>query len=641
MLSCLLISDKNLCNSAHKTHDPYTRPTSCKMVQPVPSTTAVRVFEDHRDNINAVVALPDGRRMITASKDKTLCLWDLKSGVVLKKMEKHRGALNALAVSRDGSLIASGDTRGQLIACHGETGESLTQPIKVHSAIILSLDFSPDGAVLAIGLDDGATNFVSTRTWQVQGNPIKSSCVVRCVRYSPSGALLGIATRAKIEIYKPGKRQCVATFKGHRKTNFSLAWAPDGTRLLTGGDHQDPTIREWDVSTWKQVGEPWEGHATVIKAIVINSAGTLAASASYDNHVRLWHLSDQRNIASFQHCNLVVSVTFSVDGSRILSGGVDKKISEWAVPEDALLNDNPKGPASKDPCPESGDGPKDPAPKDHGSDSKTVVAIQTVVTVQTLVTIQTNVITKTDCNTCTTEVLSTAEIVLTQDIDAGANNYACYANRSFVMARKFDWDCALQDATKSLTIRPSLAGYIAQGIALCGKQLVEEATTAFDFAFTFTEGNPDATLFLFLIKAIALFNANEHKEAMLRVEQLAAEPNADPLVCRVVEAGLRVQLGTIAFKDAHYNEAVDHFAAAVNASAFLAKLASPSACKAFTVLFGWELESLWQTANEKLCLALLKAGRLGEAFESYRYGMDASDEATRAGLRAWIFSISL
>jgi hypothetical protein len=45
-----------------------------------------------------------------------------------------------------------------------------------------------------------------------------------------------------------------------------------------------------------------------------------------------------------------------------------------------------------------------------------------------------------------------------------------------------------------------LAGYIAQGVALCGKQLVEEATTAFDLAFTFTEGNPDATNFLFLIK---------------------------------------------------------------------------------------------------------------------------------------------
>ncbi|KAG2047946.1 WD40 repeat-like protein [Suillus hirtellus] len=438
-----------------------------------------------------MAALLDGRRMITASKDKMLCLWDLKSGEVLKKMEEHRGALNALAVSRDGKLIASGDTRGELIASHGETGESLTRPIKVHSATILSIDFSPDGAVLATGLDDGTTKFVSTRTWQVQGNPIKSNCLVRCIRYSPSGTLLGIATREKTEIYKSGKRHCVAKFKGHRKTNFSLAWTPDGTRLLTGGDHQDPTIREWDISTW----------------------------------------------------------------NRIISGGVDKKISEWTVPEDALPDDNSKCLASKAPCSDSEGGPKDLAPKAQDSDSKTVAATQTVVTVQT------NVITKTARNTRMTEVLSTAEMVLTQNFDAGVNSYASYANRSFVMARKSDWDCALQDAIKSLTIHPSLAGCIAQGIVLCGKQLVEDARTAFELAFTFTVDNSDATIFLFLIE--------------------------------------------------------------------------------FSCLFGWELESLWQTANEKLCFSLLKAGRPGEAFESYKYGMGASDEATRSGLRAWIFIISL
>jgi hypothetical protein len=46
-----------------------------------------------------------------------------------------------------------------------------------------------------------------------------------------------------------------------------------------------------------------------------------------------------------------------------------------------------------------------------------------------------------------------------------------------------------------------LAGYIAKGIALCGKQLVEDARTAFDLAFTFTLGNMDATVFLYLFKA--------------------------------------------------------------------------------------------------------------------------------------------
>ncbi|KAG2082256.1 hypothetical protein BD769DRAFT_1545391, partial [Suillus cothurnatus] len=73
-----------------------------------------------------------------------------------------------------------------------------------------------------------------------------------------------------------------------------------------------------------------------------------------------------------------------------------------------------------------------------------------------------------------------------QEITANARNFACYANRSFVMARKLNWENALQDANKSLAIRTSLADYIAKGIAL---------------SFTFTLGNMDAAVFLYLIKA--------------------------------------------------------------------------------------------------------------------------------------------
>jgi hypothetical protein len=44
--------------------------------------------------------------------------------------------------------------------------------------------------------------------------------------------------------------------------------------------------------------------------------------------------------------------------------------------------------------------------------------------------------------------LSSAEKVLTQDIIANAQNFASYANRSFLMARKLNWENALQDANK-------------------------------------------------------------------------------------------------------------------------------------------------------------------------------------------------
>ncbi|KAG2737377.1 hypothetical protein P692DRAFT_20652962, partial [Suillus brevipes Sb2] len=87
---------------------------------------------------------------------------------------------------------------------------------------------------------------------------------------------------------------------------------------------------------------------------------------------------------------------------------------------------------------------------------------------------------------CVTGDLSTAEDLLTQNIHTNANDYTSHAHRSFVMARKHDWDHALEDAFKSISIQPSLAGYISKGIALCGKGLVREARAAFDVASMFT-----------------------------------------------------------------------------------------------------------------------------------------------------------
>ncbi|KAG2136120.1 uncharacterized protein EDB93DRAFT_1106989 [Suillus bovinus] len=204
------------------------------------------------------------------------------------------------------------------------------------------------------------------------------------------------------------------------------------------------------------------------------------------------------------------------------------------------------------------------------------------------------------------------------------------------MARQLAWNDALQDATMSVSLEPSLIGYISMGLALCGKQQVHDAMAAFDLAFTFTNADSKTTHFLFLIKAIVLFNAKPCEQTVLPVQELAVRPNADPLACHVVEAYMRVQLGTTAMDGALYRDAADHFTAAVNAGAFFSKLDVSSIYEDFVVLFGWDLKSLWQTANQQRCHALVRAGKVGATLEAYRYMMDMSDEPTKAIFRAWV-----
>ncbi|KAG2339985.1 WD40 repeat-like protein [Suillus weaverae] len=568
-----------------------------------PNTTPVRAFEDHYQAVLAVAMLPDRQCMVTASSDCWLRMWDLRAGTLLKMMAGHKSEVWALAVSRDGQLIASGDEKGEVIAWHGTTGEFLTQAIKGQSGII-SLDFSPNGTVLTTVSMDQKAKFWDTKTWQLQGSPILCNDRVFCVRYSPSGGHLAIATASNIEIYNPSTRHCLAIFNGHYSYNCSLAWTPDGTSLLSSGNYEDPTIREWDTSTWEQVGDAWAGHTNDINVIAIHPTGTLVVSASDDKQVRLWRLSDQQTVCIFQHSDRVCCVTFSMDGKHILGGGDDEKISEWAVPKDALPKDVPKS-------------------KAQSSDSKILT------------------ITTSARNALIFGELSTAENILTQEIKAHPNDYTSYATRSFVMSRKLNWDRALQDANESIRINRSLTGYIAKGIALYGKRQFRDAMKVFDLAFTSTDGVSRTAHLLFLIKAVALFNANKREEAMLRVQELVADfPDTDPLACRVVETYLRVQLGTIALGSwLHKLEAIDHFTSAARASAFFAKSPIHHMYGDFTVLFGWDLDSLWQTAHKQLCHALIQEGRFGEAFTTYESMMDVSDEATKSGLRAWFSAL--
>ncbi|KAG1789544.1 uncharacterized protein HD556DRAFT_777664 [Suillus plorans] len=592
--------------------------TSSRMAES-PGATSIRAFEDHQGNVLAIAVSPDGGRMVTGSKDKTLRLWDLKNGLILKNMQGNRDCVWAVAISRDGQLITSGDDKGELIVWHGVTGESLTA-IKAHSWSIFSMDFSPNSKVLATGSRDQTTKLWCTKTWKLQGNPIACRAVVYCVRYSPDGELLAIATFSDIQILNTRTRDCIANFRAaiSPANNISLVWTPDGRQLLSAGSGSDPTIRCWDSLTWNQVDNPWSGHTKFINAIALNSAGTLVASASHDTYVRLWRLSDRRTLSVFKHSGAVCCVTFSADGKHLLSGGHNKKVLEWTVPEDALPVDVPMEHSLNidtlrrdTPGGQRNNKPRALEPK--------ILFMNTTIR-----------------NACLVGDLHIAEAMLTKEIDADGSNYNTYANHSVVMARKLDWDCALVDACKSVNIQPSLSGLISKGIALCGKMQFEDAMKAFDLAFTFTNEDSKTVHLLLLIKAIALFNANQRVDGMQRLQELAITcPNVDNIAYGVVEAYLLVRLGTGALDSGHHNEAADRFAEAVHAIGFSSESAIHSTYEDFVVLFGWDLKSLWQTAHQKWCEALLCAGRLIEAVRSFRYMMDASDETTKAACLDW------
>ncbi|HEV8649163.1 MAG TPA: hypothetical protein VG276_07090 [Actinomycetes bacterium] len=77
------------------------------------SPAAVRVLV-HAANVNAVAFSPDGRRLTTASDDRTARIWDAATGQERTRVV-HGGAVLGVAFSPDGRWLATASGDGTAV----------------------------------------------------------------------------------------------------------------------------------------------------------------------------------------------------------------------------------------------------------------------------------------------------------------------------------------------------------------------------------------------------------------------------------------------------------------------------------------------------------------------------------------------
>jgi WD40 repeat protein len=127
----------------------------------------------------------------------------------------------------------------------------------------------------------------------------------------------------------------VRAFEGHSEWVYSVAFSPDGTKVLTGSD--DKTAWLWDASTGALV-RAFEGHSEGVYSVAFSPDGTKVLTGSGDGTARLWDVATGALVRAFEgHPREVQSVAFSPDGTKVLTGSKDETARLWDVSTGALV----------------------------------------------------------------------------------------------------------------------------------------------------------------------------------------------------------------------------------------------------------------------------------------------------------------
>jgi WD40 repeat protein len=274
------------------------------------------------DSVRTVAVSTDGRWLATGSS--SVDIWDTAGGSKTRQFSDPSGVLESLALSSDGTVVASGGTDKIVTLREISTGQVL-KTFSGHTGEITSLAFSPRNDLLA-----SASNDKTVKVWSLQSKTELHSLSghtdnVECVAFSPDGRWLAsgsVDSTAKIWDVATG----LAPFTlAHPTTVLSVAFSPDSHTLATGG--LDNKIRLWDVTSGANLRTLTAGSSVLSLAFSPDSRFLAWGTADFTISILDLSAGALRRLSG--HTDAVNSLAFTSKGEWLFSGSSDGTVRTW------------------------------------------------------------------------------------------------------------------------------------------------------------------------------------------------------------------------------------------------------------------------------------------------------------------------
>ena len=319
----LIVADED--NNAAKPRD--------KVVPDGQPVGEVYRFERHVGRVQCVAVTPDGRVALSGGVDKTLRVWNIKTGDELSTFQGEMEVVNDIDVSIDG--------RQALIVCSDATirlwninDEGIAHFFNRKETRINSAAFIPKKHEFLTGGIDGIgrlRGFGSPKILvELKGHDseIMDVAVSDDGRYAATASMDGTI---RVWDLRDNAHPVVRILIGHRGWVTAIRFRTNSPHVISGGI--DATARLWNISDGNEV-RSFEGHQLIVRSLAVSADGRRLLTGSDDKTVRLWNVETGTELYTFLgHTDQVCSVTFLPDGEYAVSASHDGTCRVWKLPE--------------------------------------------------------------------------------------------------------------------------------------------------------------------------------------------------------------------------------------------------------------------------------------------------------------------
>lgn len=283
--------------------------------------------------ISALAFSPDAQVVAAASLDKSINLWNVTGGKLLNAVHESEG-ISSIAFLPNGRGIAFGELSGTVVIADAGGGQALRslKPDVTYAWLAIpavwSIAVSPDGSRIASGDDDGSINF-----WSIAGQNLGSikahSDVVKTLAYFPDGrTIVSGGKDGTVGVWNALNGAQVARLTDHSAGQIlTVAVSPDGKWIAAGGDGNTAVI--WNAATDRAAATITSNFDPVQTLAFSTDSSSLIVGG--DGPIEVWSVESARQLQTFKGSSRGIrALALSPDGSRMASGGDDGIVDVWS-----------------------------------------------------------------------------------------------------------------------------------------------------------------------------------------------------------------------------------------------------------------------------------------------------------------------